>query len=152
MHAQNKGFTLIELMVVIAILGILVSVALPSYRSYVLEGQRSDMQGKLLSIIELQERYYIDNLSYADDMNKLGFPVPPGSGSIFKYAGEGAYNVVVKECIGPNYPDNPDFKLCYILDAEAIGNQIDDGGLLIDNRGRKEHNDFVLRDWRGNDL
>ena len=154
MSTKNKGFTLIELMIVIAIIGILVSVVLPGYRGYVLEGQRSNIQGKLLSILELQERYYIDNIEYADDMKKLGFPVPDGSGYTYKFQGIEAYTVKVEPCVGKAYPDNPDFKLCYILNAKAKGDQIDDGDLLIDNRGRKEHNyaGTTLRNWNGDDL
>ena len=57
---KNKGFTLIELMIVIAIVGILVAVVLPGYRNYVLEGQRTDTQGKMLQIVELQERFERD--------------------------------------------------------------------------------------------
>jgi len=151
---KNKGFTLIELMIVVAIIGILVSVVLPGYRNYILEGQRSDMQGKLLSIADLQERYYIDNFSYADDMKKLGFNVPDGSAYTYEYQGIDAFTVKVELCVGAQYPDNPAITRCYILDAKSKGDQADDGDLLLDSRGRQEHNyaGAILRDWKGNDL
>ena len=68
---RQKGFTLIELMIVIAIIGILVSVVMPGYRNYVLESQRTDTQGKLLQMIELQERFYIDNFTYTTNFDPL---------------------------------------------------------------------------------
>lgn len=149
MPTNNKGFTLIELMIAVAIIGILAAVVLPNYRNYVLESERTIMQADLYAIIELQERYYIDNYTYADDMSKLGFPVPAGSG--FSYD---SFTVKINPCVGVNYPENPGYDLCYLLNATAIGDQAEDGDLLIDNRGRKEHNyaGFILRDWNGNDL
>jgi len=150
----NKGFTLIELMIVIAIIGILVAVVIPGYRSYVLEGQRSRMQADLYSIIDLQERYYLDNMSYASDMKKLGFEVPDDSAFTYEYQGVDAFTVKVEPCVGAAYPDAPSLKLCFMLVAKAKGDQADDGDLLIDNRGRTEHNfaGAILRDWDGNDL
>ncbi len=62
---QTKGFSLIELMIVIAILGILASVATNSYRNYVIKSDRTEAQATLVKIADAQETYYLDNNQYA---------------------------------------------------------------------------------------
>jgi len=64
----NKGFTLIELMIVVAILGIISAIAIPSYAEYVRKGKRADAKVELLKIAQLQESYFVQNLSYAKDL------------------------------------------------------------------------------------
>ena len=72
---KQQGLTLIELMIVVAIIGILVTVVMPSYRNYVLETEREDVKGKLLQVIAQQERYYLNNFTYTDQMG--GDPAIP---------------------------------------------------------------------------
>ena len=64
----KKGFTLIEMMIVVAILGIISAIALPSYTEYVRKGKRADAKVELLRIAQLQESYFVQNLSYAKDL------------------------------------------------------------------------------------
>jgi type IV pilus assembly protein PilE len=157
MRTPNKGFTLIELMIVIAIIGILATVVMPSYRSFVLESQRTDTQGQLLQIIALQERFYVDNFRYTLSLTDLGYDSSP---LFISYNDEQAFRVSLGTCDEiTKYPDAPDISRCFIIYATALGTpdsgaQVDDGDLLVDNRGRKEHNfaGIVLRDWAGNDL
>jgi len=72
--SKSKGFTLIELMIVVAIIGILVAVALPSYRSFVLKSHRTDAINGLLDAASRQARYYTINNTYSADMVTLGYP------------------------------------------------------------------------------
>lgn len=71
---NQQGFTLIEIMVTVAILGILSAIALPSYTVYVKKSQRTDAKVELLRIAQMQESYFVQNLSYAKDLQQLGFP------------------------------------------------------------------------------
>ena len=71
-HKKKSGFSLIELLIAVAIIGILTGIAYPSYLDYVLRSNRSEGQRELLRYANLQEQYYIDFRSYASDMKGLG--------------------------------------------------------------------------------
>lgn len=68
---RQKAFTLVELMVVLAILSILVSIAIPSYNSVIQKGQRVEGQTLLLEIQGQMERFYFNNQHYPDRLSKL---------------------------------------------------------------------------------
>ena len=74
-----KGVTLIELMIVVVIVGILASIAVPSYRNYMLRAQRSDAMSALLRVAAAQEKFYLQNNTYADD-DALADDPPAGLG------------------------------------------------------------------------
>ena len=63
---KSKGFTLIELMIVVAIVGILAAVAYPSYQRYVQDSRRSDARANLVQLAQFMERYYTANGRYVD--------------------------------------------------------------------------------------
>jgi len=65
----HKGFTLIELMTVIVILGVLVGIGVPSYRNYVLRSQRAEAKTTLMRIQAEQEKFYMQNNTYTTDVN-----------------------------------------------------------------------------------
>ena len=68
-----SGFTLIELMVVLLIVGILGAVAVPTYRQYVIRSHRTEAKTALLRLAANQERHYLQNNTYTDDLAALGF-------------------------------------------------------------------------------
>jgi len=71
------GFTLIELMITVAVVGILAAVAYPSYTNFVLSSNRSEGQRELLRLANLQEETFIDRRSYTTDMIALGMATDP---------------------------------------------------------------------------
>ncbi|MDJ0956331.1 MAG: type IV pilin protein [Arenicellales bacterium] len=69
--AKNKGFTLIEMVVVLAILAIIVSIALPNYQDYLKRSRRSDAMIALERIANEQEQFYFDWNTYTDSFEDL---------------------------------------------------------------------------------
>lgn len=68
----SAGFTLIELMIVVAIVGILVAIAYPNYMEYVQRSNRSEGQALLQDAAARQERFFAQNNTYASTAAQLG--------------------------------------------------------------------------------
>lgn len=69
----QQGFTLIELMVTVAIVGILAAIAIPSYSSYVQKSRRTSATTALLDLASREAKYYSTNNVYTDSMFNLGY-------------------------------------------------------------------------------
>ncbi|MEI2743122.1 MAG: type IV pilin protein [Candidatus Competibacter sp.] len=83
MKSRVAGFTLIEMVIVMAIIGILAAIAYPSYQDSVRKARRADVKAVLIEGSQWMERFYTDNLRY--DQNRAGTAVTatgqfPGSG------------------------------------------------------------------------
>ncbi|MFT5879345.1 MAG: type IV pilus assembly protein PilE [Moritella sp.] len=68
MRNIQSGFTLIELMIVVAIVGILAGIGYPSYSSYIQNTHRNDAKAGLSKLLLLQEQFYLDNNQYATSL------------------------------------------------------------------------------------
>lgn len=123
---RSKGMTLIEVMIVVVIVSILAAIAIPSYQSYVLETKRSEGTGELMRIMDLQERYYLNQFppSYVEDLTELGLADP------FKTENE-YYSISAKACSGATIGN------CVTLTATAQAEVADDGDLTLDSRGNR---------------
>tara|TARA_B110001454_G_scaffold24576_1_gene24132 strand:+ start:11679 stop:12218 length:540 start_codon:yes stop_codon:yes gene_type:complete len=163
---KERGFTLIELMIVIAIIGILVSVVMPGYRHYILESQREDTKAKLLQVVQLQERFYLNTTTYTTNLGGafnlntgLGFTIDALGQWVISYNGTPTYGIRIVPCADATiYPDAPNTDQCFIAAAVPISGVADEdsfmGFLATDSRGRQvwDFNKTVIRDWDGNDL
>ena len=76
-NARNRGFTLIELMIVTAVIAVLAAIAYPSYQNYVTKTRRSIGTSTLMQVSGKQEQFYLDNKQYASDLSDLGYPGNP---------------------------------------------------------------------------
>ena len=65
--SRDRGFTLIELMIVVVVIGILASIAYPSYQNFVLRSHRADAQAEMMALAQAMERCYTRNNQYAAD-------------------------------------------------------------------------------------
>lgn len=71
-YGKQSGFSLIEMMIAVAIVGILAAIAYPSYTEHVRKGTRSECRAFLLDMAGQQERFFSQNVSYAK-MSDLGY-------------------------------------------------------------------------------
>ncbi len=89
MKTNKKGFTLIELMIVVAIIGILAAIAIPNFLNYQCKSKQSEAKQSLGTISKNQEAYLSEFDTYADASSKLGFAVK-GETQRYTYTYSGA--------------------------------------------------------------
>lgn len=126
---KSRGFTLIELMIVVAILAILAAIAIPSYSKYSFRARRVDAQDLLTRIANAEERYYATYNHYGS-LTEIGFTASATS--------EKGYYIVSAVTLANN-------SQTFVATAAAQSAQASDkcGSLRISNTGAKT--------WTGNE-
>lgn len=124
------GFTLIELMITVAIIAVLTMIALPSYQTYVRKANRSAAQSFMVAAAAREEQILLDQRSYVAVGNNAGFaaaplnsPVPADVAARYDFA-----VVIGGACAAPSQ---------YCVTATAIGSQVPDGDLGLTSTGVK---------------
>lgn len=74
---NQRGVTLLELMVVVAIVALLSSIAYPSYTRHVVNSKRTAATSALLQIADRQQQFFMDNKTYTNDLTNLGYGANP---------------------------------------------------------------------------
>ena len=133
MKSSQRGFTLIELMITVAIVAILASVAYPSYTKYIARGKRTAAAGVLQTVAAKQEQYMLNARSYyptasgeTADLAPLGVPVSPDV--------SGAYDIKV---VSNNASAPPSFYVEAVPKATQLANDSKCATLRLTNLGEK---------------
>lgn len=123
---RSAGFTLIELMIAVAIIGILAAVAYPAYQDSVRKGNRTSAQAFMMDVAQRQKQYFLDNRGYANNLQTLyNMTTDPTPSDVAKH-----YNISVTLLPGPP----PGFR----VDAQASSTQqTPDGDLTLNHLGER---------------
>jgi len=122
-NRRSRGFTLIELMITVAIVGILAAIAYPGYQQYVRRAARSAAQSFMLTIAAKQEQYMLDARNYTTTIGTGGLVLTAPAETT------GRYTFAVTTAAGP--PPT------YAITATATGAQAVDGNLGLTSDGVK---------------
>ena len=121
-----QGFTLIEILIALAIVGIITAIALPAYQDSTLRAGRAEGKNALMQVASDQERFYSNGFTYSTKATPLA-TVPANTLT----SQNGKYQVTVAACSGGTIAN------CFVATATPLSNQTSDscGNLTIDSVG-----------------
>lgn len=120
---QQRAFTLIELMITVAIVAILGAIAYPSYVQYLQRGKRAAAESEMMDIANREQQFLLANRAYVDKtaLEASGFALSAAVGANY------SYDITVGTATVPSFS----------IKFTAIAGQTSDGDLTLDNLGVK---------------
>jgi len=120
---RTRGFTLIELMIVVAVVAILAAVGFPSYTRYIINANRSAAQSQMMEIASRQQQFLLSDRSYATKttLTGSGYTFPPELSNRYDYSINVGTGTVP----------------AYTITFSAKGAQLGDGDLTLTSEGVK---------------
>ena len=126
-HRRISGFSLIELMIVVVVIGILAAVVYPSYQQYAIKTKRTDAQAMLSSFAQSMERHFLQNSTYTSAITGSAPAAPDIFPSQSPESGTAAYNLTVQAVTANSFT----------LRATPVGAQVGDGYVELVSTGAK---------------
>jgi type IV pilus assembly protein PilE len=119
---SSGGFTLIEVMIVVAIVVILLAVALPAYQNQIIRGHRAAAKAEMLKIGNREEQFLLSNRTYTATLGDISYTLPPDVAA--------RYETPVITISATGYPT-------YLITVAPKGAQASDGTLTLNSEGVK---------------
>ncbi|HEX2518076.1 MAG TPA: type IV pilin protein [Castellaniella sp.] len=138
-ETRARGFTLIELMITVAVIAILAAIAVPSYYQYTLRSNRSAAESFMQEVAGAQERYMVDSRQFAGNLSTLGYTVPNTVAPNYKV------DLATTGSVSGGTPPG------YTITATPINSQVRDTGcatLILNDDGNKTTSTGATNCWK----
>ena len=128
MIKKTGGFTLIELMIVVAVLAVIVAIGYPSYQEHIKKSRRAEGMGQLLELADRMERAYSDSGTYPTDISEVY--VATTDGGFYTLSIVTANNISFTVSAAPTSLGGQDDDKCHTFTLTSLGEKSVSGGSL----------------------